>query len=95
MILLSEAEYDSLYFSETECNLFFSTDTSLAISVCCYILAEHFRVQLLPQEALSLIEAKLTADSANVLLRYADSIQSHPLRAICMRHSSVHSKAMT
>lgn len=61
------------------------TDISLPINVCCYILAEHFRVHLLPQEALSRIEAQLTVDSAIILLRYADSVQSQPLRAICTK----------
>lgn len=62
-----------------------STDASLAVNVCCYVLAEHFRVVLLPEETLSRIEAQLIVDSAILLLRYADSIQSKSLRAVCMK----------
>ena len=60
------------------------TDTSLAIAVCCYVLAEYFKVALLPHEALARVKLHLTAESAVLLVQFADRIQSQLLRDICM-----------
>ena len=75
---------DSLPFSSC-------ADTCLEVNVCCYVLAEHFQVSFLPQEALDRIKTQLTLDSAILLLRFADGVQSRLLRDVCMaclKHSS-------